>query len=485
MSAEKKNDRPGPSSSASGWLLALGFLALLGLSDTIYLSVLHWQVHNLPGHVSFCAVNEEVNCDTVALSAYSQVAGVPVSTMGGLVYLGLLVLVVWGLLARRSSFPFGLASSVCGMACAAAAFLFLVSELNIQSFCIMCMVLYGVNLLAALVCVLGGRKVGLPPSSLASLPLLGLLMGTVAFALESSDRLATGWPGLVALGGGAAVGLVLLNLREAGNRWAAWAAALRAELGVLFASRGRGIGLSAAALVLLGGTVGLTWSIYPAPRTEIAGGVADLASGRTPEGHAWIGAEHPEVTIVEYSDYECPFCGRAHESIRHIVRENKDWLRLVHVHMPLDQTCNPMLKRPFHRHSCACARAAECAGEQDAFWQMNDRLFLRRGGLDDGGLVVLAENMGLDAVAFRSCMESERSAGAIAANLAECRRLRLRPATPTFRLGGRVITGLKPPDWWRKMALRVRKARRPAHAPSPGAPNGGGAHGGPQDPGDR
>jgi protein-disulfide isomerase len=224
--------------------------------------------------------------------------------------------------------------------------------------------------------------------------------------------------------------------------------------------------LAAVSAGLVAAVLTVTPRLYLERESEIAGGITGMAVGRTAEGHNWIGAERPEVVIVEYSDYECPHCRLAHQVVREVVRERQDWLRLVHVHMPLDHTCNPALGgRPFHRYSCACARAAICADRQDRFWEVNDALFIRRGGLDAGGLTILAASMGLDAEAFRACMKSAETEGRLRADLGLCRRLGLKPATPTFSLEGMVIVGSKKKEWWAAAVDKMRARKNQAASP--------------------
>ena len=457
-SGKDKETRP---SAAGVWLLAVALLSVLGGITSVYLSVLHWKVCNLPGHVSFCAVSEGLNCDTVAVSQYSTIASVPTSTWGLLFYGLCLVLALWGAWVKKPTWPWGALSLLNGLAMAATAHLFLASSVVLQTLCVMCAVLYAVNILTALAGILGQRRVGLSPSTAASVPLLGILAGAGLFALGApSTALAEGWPTLATVAGAALAGLIGLNRKRAKAGFHAWTEALVRDFRHPFTNRFVGLGL----LVLACGVVVVTAVVvprfYPESKDEIAGGLDGMAHGRTPAGHAWIGAEMPEVTVVEFSDYECPFCRKAHEVMREVVRKNKTWLRLVHLHMPLDHTCNHKLKRPFHHHSCDSAMAAECAAEQNAFWPMNDKLFLRRGGLDKGGLVVLAQNMGLDGQTFRACIHSDRPGKAVANNLAESQRLKLKTATPIFRIEKQVVIGLKSHAWWQRTAEKMRAQKK-------------------------
>jgi len=459
----QRGDRP--AGAGRGLLLALVLVSLVGVSASAYLSVLHWKVRNQPGHISFCAVSESINCDTVSLSRFSVLFGVPISTWAVLFFLSILVLGAWGFLRNRAPWPWALASLLSAGAASLCALLFLLSEFVIRSFCIMCIVLYVVNLTSCVLCVMGQRRVGVFIPRAVALFLAAIFTGAVAFAIwfpepALGSRVFLLCAGLAALGSGVLVflgrrrgaGGVLVNLRR--------------DLAVVFERPLVGSGLAALSVGVVVAVLLVTPWIYPEQEREIAGGLGNIAHGRTTGGHNWIGAEHPEVVVVEYSDYECPHCRRAHEVVREVVRERKEWLRLVHVHMPLDHTCNPALGgRPFHRYSCDCARAAVCADRQNSFWEMNDALFIRRGGLDAGGLTILAAKMGLDARSFRSCMKSPETGSRLKADLALCRRLGLRPATPTFSVDGKVVVGSKKKQWWANFVERIRDAKRKDGSP--------------------
>ncbi|MBN2497470.1 MAG: thioredoxin domain-containing protein [Deltaproteobacteria bacterium] len=475
--AKLDNDRA-PEAEARGeqparWLVACLLASLVGMGAAADLSVLHWQVHNVPGHVSFCAINDTVNCDTVAMSKYSMLLGMPISTWAVLFFGLLTALSIWGLADRRSAWPWGLLAPLNAVAVGLSAMLFLISEAVIHAYCIMCITLYTINAVTAVFCVLGQRRAGLPARAGASLVLLALLAATGLFAaFFTSCTAVSPWPVLV-LGAAGLAGLAAVNLPPSTGLGSLGrlGRALGADLGRIFRRPALGAGLIVLAACVLVAALIVSPLLYEKePRVGstcdesaaqlIAGGIEAIGHGQTPEGWHWIGAEHPEVVAVEYSDYECPYCRKAHEIVRRVVRENKDWLRLIHVQMPLDQACNPALKRPFHRHACDCALGAICAAEQGAFWPMNDRLFLRRGGLGPDGLAELAAEMGLDEAAFRDCMQSDAARARLQADLAECARLKLRPATPTFRVGGRMVRGLKDAAWWRRAVQYFREQRR-------------------------
>jgi len=464
------------SPAGEGVLMACAVLAAVGLLLALYLGILHWKVHNEPGHISFCAINEEVNCDTVAMSPYSVVLGVPIAFWGGLFFLGLLGLFLWGYVRGESPWPWGLAALSNTLGLAVATLLTLVSKGVIQSLCIMCLLVWLTTLLIGLLGIVGHRKIDLNPWTMVMLLLVGFLGGLLAFLgffPAAAVRSLWWWAG--GLFGG--IGLVWVWKRGALTGCAALWAVIRQDFGFLVQNRLATAGLLGFAALSVGLLCWGSPRLYPKQQESIALGIAEIGVGHTAAGHNWIGAAQPKVVITEYSDYECPFCRKAHEIVREVVRERKDWLRLVHIHIPLDNRCNPLIDRPFHRHACDCARAAICADRQGAFWPMNDVLFLRQGGLDVGGLTALSIRLGLDGEKFRDCMKDQGSAEILAADLRECRSLAEECdklgrgfGTPIFRVENQVYVGVQDKDWWvRIVEDQKNTAGASAPVPSPAA----------------
>ncbi len=169
-----------------------------------------------------------------------------------------------------------------------------------------------------------------------------------------------------------------------------------------------------------------------------------LPQGFTAEGHAWIGAEKPRVTLEEFTDYECPSCQRAHQSLRDLVRQHKDTLRLIHRHYPLDQACNTAVDKPFHQKACLLAKASHCAGKQKLFWPFNDLLYETHKTMDGEKLVDWAFYLGLDRKAFALCLAQDKETDQhIQQDIQAGQRLQLR-GTPAFLLNGKLYTGSIP-----------------------------------------
>ena len=93
------------------------------------------------------------------------------------------------------------------------------------------------------------------------------------------------------------------------------------------------------------------------------------------------------VTLVEYGDYECPHCGRAHPIVKAVQAEMGDKLRFVFRNFPLAE---------MHPHANHAAQASESAGEQGVFWEMHHALFANQRNLSDAGIKTLAEQAGAD-----------------------------------------------------------------------------------------
>jgi protein-disulfide isomerase len=141
------------------------------------------------------------------------------------------------------------------------------------------------------------------------------------------------------------------------------------------------------------------------------------------------GAAKAPVTIVEFSDFECPFCQQVQETLKQIVDRYPAEVRLVFKHLPTEG----------HRNSLPAARAAYCAGEQDRFWHFHDALFATS-GLSAGVFDEIAARVGLGREKFQSCLASERPRSAIVKDIEAARRYRI-DSTPSFLINGRLVKG--------------------------------------------
>lgn len=137
-----------------------------------------------------------------------------------------------------------------------------------------------------------------------------------------------------------------------------------------------------------------------------------------------------DVTVVEFSDYRCGYCKKAHEGVRALVAAD-DNLRLVTKEFPI-----------LGPDSTFASRAAIAAQNQsqDKYWAFNDAMMTWRGDLDEATVMSLAEESGLDAEALRRDMEAPAVAGKIKRNYELARKLKIN-GTPGFIIGGQIVRG--------------------------------------------
>jgi len=132
------------------------------------------------------------------------------------------------------------------------------------------------------------------------------------------------------------------------------------------------------------------------------------------------------VTLVEYGDYECPYCGQAHPIVKELRQRLGDRLRIVFRNFPLTQ---------IHPHAEHAAEAAEAAGAQDKFWEMHDVLFEHQRALEDKHLKEYAAKLGLDESRFSHEMTEQSHAARLREDFLSGVRSGVN-GTPTFFING-------------------------------------------------
>ena len=146
--------------------------------------------------------------------------------------------------------------------------------------------------------------------------------------------------------------------------------------------------------------------------------------------HAQGPADAP-VTLVEYGDFECPHCGRAHPILKRVQRRLGDRLRLVFRHFPLGE---------IHPHAVHAAEAAEAAGAEGKFWEMHDVIFEHQAALDDRSLVRHAESLGVDGARVARALETSEFEERVRADFMSGVRSGVN-GTPTFFINGQRFDG--------------------------------------------
>lgn len=144
------------------------------------------------------------------------------------------------------------------------------------------------------------------------------------------------------------------------------------------------------------------------------------------------GPKTAPVVIIEFSDYECPYCKRAEETVQQVLKAYGDKVRLVYRNYPL----------PFHANARPASEAAACAEAQGKFWEYHEKLWTAP-SLGEAALKQIAGEIGLDQAAFDKCLANKEFTAVVDKDIAEASAVGVR-GTPAFFINGRMISGAQP-----------------------------------------
>ena len=125
------------------------------------------------------------------------------------------------------------------------------------------------------------------------------------------------------------------------------------------------------------------------------------------------------LTLVEFSDFECPYCKNFGLSLKRALTVAPGKFKYVFKHFPLDKKCNPSITSDFHQHACDAAYAMVCAGEQQKEWEMHDLIFENQKSLKKASFERFATELGLSMPTFKSCLNSPRARAIVAEDVRE------------------------------------------------------------------
>lgn len=145
------------------------------------------------------------------------------------------------------------------------------------------------------------------------------------------------------------------------------------------------------------------------------------------------GAANAKVTIVEFSDFQCPYCSRAEPSVDEVMKNYSDKVKVVFRHYPLD----------FHEKAFKAAEAAACAEEQGKFWEFHKTLFANQGALAVEDLKTHAKTLGLDSGKFNECLDSGKMKTKVDDDMKAGQAVGVN-GTPAFFINGIAISGAQP-----------------------------------------
>jgi protein-disulfide isomerase len=139
------------------------------------------------------------------------------------------------------------------------------------------------------------------------------------------------------------------------------------------------------------------------------------------------------ITIVEFGDFQCPFCGRVQPLLRDVLAKYKGKVKLAYRDFPLSQ---------IHAHAEMAAEASHCALAQGKFWEMHDAMFADQAALDEPALTKTAAGLGMDQNTFESCLKSNKYKGVVQQDVQAGSEAGVN-ATPTFFINGESLSGVQ------------------------------------------
>jgi len=169
------------------------------------------------------------------------------------------------------------------------------------------------------------------------------------------------------------------------------------------------------------------------------------------KGHPAKGPASAPIELIEFSDFQCPYCRGAFPTVQRVLSTYGDQIHFVYRHYP----------QPNHRNARPAAEAAECAAEQGQFWPYHDRLFDDQTNLSDEDLKVSAAQLGLDAAKFNACFDSRRYKADVDKDIKEADQAGVN-GTPTFFVNGRILLGAQPFEEFKRVIdqeLQFKKRR--------------------------
>lgn len=149
----------------------------------------------------------------------------------------------------------------------------------------------------------------------------------------------------------------------------------------------------------------------------------------------FAGGSDAKVTIVEFSDFQCPYCSRAAQTVNELKKKYGNKIKVVFKNFPL----------PFHKDAFKAAEAGLCANEQGAkhFWKLHDLMFAEQDNLKVDGLKAKAKTVGLDMKKFETCLDSSKYANKVRETIEEGKAVSVK-STPAFFVNGQLVNGAQP-----------------------------------------
>lgn len=387
------------------WLVAAFIAALIGIGLS-YISISEYFSIQKSGleNQSFCTVNSFINCDLVNASSYSMLFGIPVAGWGLLFYISAAAFALFIKISKsnkETALSLIWALSVVGVIWALR--MAYVSIFVLNALCLTCLSEYVVTIF-------------------------------IMIALFAASRLS-----------------VIERIK------------------MLFSSRVISPAITVAIIFGLGYvfTLSATGKAGQMPTdkeiTELVAAhmrqsLYDIKPEDIKDAPVW-GNPNAKTTIVEFSDFQCPFCRVAAFNIKPYLQEYRKNVKFVFLNYPLDNSCNKYMERPMHANACLAAKASVCANEKGKFWEIHDGMFKNQNKIKKEMLLDLAEKNGIDKGWMGSCIDSPGTLAKVQADIETAHHIYL-TGTPSVFINQRALRYWKVPEIMRPIIEEeIRKAK--------------------------
>ena len=377
---------PAPQKREHLKLLALSTLAFLGAILSAILTQHFYEVRNgLSGFKSFCNVSQSFNCDAIAVSRFAEfLFGIPLSSISCAAFLALFLTSLFAYDRFWRREAIRLSLVFTVIGSLFSLFYFFVMIFQLKTYCILCL--------------------------MVDAAIWGALLLVVSLKPE---KLSLNKPKL--------------------SQWKSLA------------------GVAGATLLLtpLLLTVFNPASIKTADLAAMSKAVLDTAPIPVKVGDEFpsIGPKDAPISVVEFSDFQCPFCRMAALSLHSVVNRYPGKIKVYFRNYPLDQACNPTIQNTVHPSACSAAQVAYCAFRQSKFESIYETFFDKQASFLNTAPLEVARPLGLDVSLLKTCMDSTEMNTAIARDISEATLLGI-TSTPTFFINGHRMEGAYPAEAW-------------------------------------
>lgn len=372
------------SQSKPAWIFIAMLVAALGVVASIYSINHHIEVHATGQTDAACNINAQFSCDEVALSKYSEVAGIPLGVYGLGYFAAMLLLLGMGAFGGKAAKEHLQAYAVMvGIGVLVSIVLAGISVAMLGNYCVTCIGVYTLTIAQAILLFVGKKDI--PTDFTAKNVFSGGTTAAIAVA-----AVAFGYsflkPGKPSVG-------------EAANSKPVPAVSDKVEE-------------------------------IPLSKSAYSGLGEDYRKG----------GDNATVVIHEFADFQCPACQRVSTVMDELHKEYGDKILIVFRNYPLDNSCNSSIRSKMHEHACNAAVMARCAGQYGKFWEYHNLAFGKQSEMNAVNVKLWGTQLGLTDDQIAACMESKDLLEKVKDDIALGNKLDV-DSTPTVFINGRKVLG--------------------------------------------